>query len=83
MLSTIGVIWYTDHTSTSLSDQKVSDIKQYSDNCFSCVVTFKQTVVGIGGSGDKTVVNDNKLICIFVKYNGEWKWAGMNTLEID
>lgn len=82
-LSTIGVSWYTDHTSTSLSDQKVSDYKQYGDNCFSCIVTFKQTVNGIGGSGDKSVVNDNKLICIFVKSGNEWKWAGMNTLEID
>lgn len=83
MLSTIGVIWYTDHTGTSLSDQKVSDFKEYGKNCFSCIVEFKQTVTGIGGSGTKTVVNDNKLICIFVKYEGEWKWAAMSTLKID
>lgn len=81
-LATIGVIWYTAHTATSISDQNVRDFKQYGDNCFSCVVEFKQTVNGIGGSGNQSVVNDNRLICIFVKHEGQWKWAAMNTIEI-
>lgn len=82
-LSTIGVTWYTDHNSTSLKDQAVSEFKMYNDECFSCVVTFKQMVYGVGFKQGNDVENDNRLICIFVKNNGEWKWAGMNTLEID
>lgn len=81
-LATIGVEWYTDHTGTWITDEEVTDFKQYGENCFSCIVQFKQTVTGIGGSGTQTVVNDNRLICIFVKYQGQWKWAAMNTLEI-
>lgn len=83
-LSTIGVTWYTDHNDTSLADQKVGEFKQYGENCFSCIATFKQTIYGVGFKEGNNVVNDNKLICIFVKDEaGQWKWAGMNTLEID
>lgn len=83
-LSTIGVIWYTDHNDTSLAKQNVSDFKQYGENCFSCIATFEQTVYGVGFKEGNDVVNDNKLICIFVKdESGQWKWAGMNTLEIE
>lgn len=82
-LSTIGVTWYTDHNSSVLKDQDVSEFKVYNDECFSCVVTFKQIVYGVGFREGNDVENDNRLICIFVKNNGQWKWAGMNTLEID
>ncbi len=83
-LSTIGVTWYTDHNETSLAKQQVSDFKQYGENCFSCIATFEQTIYGVGFKEGNNVVNDNKLICIFVKdESGQWKWAGMNTLEID
>lgn len=83
-LSTIGVTWYTDHNDTSLAKQQVGEFKQYGENCFSCIATFEQTIYGVGFKEGNNVVNENKLICIFVKdESGQWKWAGMNTLEID
>ena len=73
-LRTLEIRWYQEHESYEFNNQKVTDFKMYSDNCFSCNVYFEQTVYSSGVPN----VYKTDLTWIFVKINNTWYLADMN-----
>jgi len=67
-LRTMETNWFTNHTSTKIINHKVHDFNMYSENCFSCDISFDQYVYR--GETEFPYPSDIKLT--FIKQNNVW-----------
>ncbi|MGN0329325.1 MAG: hypothetical protein ACI4D4_10155 [Lachnospira sp.] len=66
--------WFTEHTSTDFENMKVYNYQVYTDDCFSCEVTFDQIVM----RGSKKYTFPTHIKYIFVKKDGQWYVADIS-----
>ncbi len=69
------VSWMQEHDGIQLSEQSVSNIKKYSDDCYSCDIHFKQDIMR-GGESVRTW--DTNMTWIMVK-DGDYYLADLLT----
>ncbi len=73
----VDITFTSPHTleNPAFTNVKVSEYVRYSDDCFSCRISFDKPM--FIKSMKKTVVDTTDSIYIFVKYNDTWCLAGM------
>ncbi|MDO5381894.1 MAG: hypothetical protein Q4F06_04115 [Eubacteriales bacterium] len=67
-------IWFAEHTSTGFEDMKVFNYQVYTEDCFSCEVTFNQYI--IRESSKHTYPTRVKYV--FIKKNSKWYVADIS-----
>lgn len=74
-MSDIPAIWaylYGEEYTYDFTDWNITDVKKYSDECFSCRLEF---VLNVHYRVTRTVNYDTKLECMFIKKDGRWYMA--------
>lgn len=74
-MSDIPAIWaylYGEEYTYDFTDWSITDIKKYSDECFSCRLEF---VLNVHYRVTRSVTYDTKLECMFIKKDGRWYMA--------
>lgn len=68
-------VWYADHSSLTIGDISLTNIKRYSADCYSVEADYTYDVVMSGTNYNYPT----KITLYYVNYNGNWKIADLKT----
>ncbi len=68
-------IWYADHSSLTIGDIELNNVKRYSDECYSVEADYTYSVV----MADNNYTYNTKVILYYVKSGNSWKIADLQT----
>ena len=68
-------IWFASHDSAVFEDMRVYNYQMYTDDCFSCEVSFNQ-IINVYGVGEKNFNTHIKYV--FIKQNDNWYVADIS-----
>jgi hypothetical protein len=68
-------VWYADHSSLTIGDITLGNVKHYSSECYSVEADYNYEVVMTGNDYSY----QTKVTLYYVKYNGSWKIADLQT----
>lgn len=75
LMSDIPAIWaylYGEQYTYDFTEWNVSNVRKYSDECFSCDMSF---ILNVHYRQTRLTTYDTKLSCIFIKKDGKWYLA--------
>ncbi len=76
-LASVQTSFYTDHQKDYFTDEVAENLQIYSDNCFSCDISYTQWVESIRNNPDFKKALPSAFTFYFVKVNNSWYIADM------
>ncbi len=77
-MQTLDTIYYTDHASFAFSNEKIRQVRLYSQDCLAASVNYTYTILRANG---KTDVFDTVGTFYYLKVNGQWLIADIALQE--